>query len=118
VILHYAYLVLKMPGPRGVISIRGDIKRAYGCDKEICEVADRLATPAELQELKEALAESPPPPRIGHAQFQELQEIHLVRGHTQEVDPVVYGGTFQGCSHRQHLGSQIGTHARQIPLGK
>jgi hypothetical protein len=28
-ILHYAYLVLKMSGPRGVISIRGDVKRAY-----------------------------------------------------------------------------------------
>jgi hypothetical protein len=26
-ILHYAYLVLKMPGPCWVISIRGDIKR-------------------------------------------------------------------------------------------
>jgi hypothetical protein len=26
VIPHYAYLVLKMPGPCGVISIRGDIK--------------------------------------------------------------------------------------------
>jgi hypothetical protein len=25
VIPHYAYLVLKMPGPRGVISIREDI---------------------------------------------------------------------------------------------
>jgi hypothetical protein len=25
-IIHYAYLVLKMPGPCGVISIRGDVK--------------------------------------------------------------------------------------------
>jgi hypothetical protein len=25
-ISHYAYLVFKLPGPRGVISIRGDIK--------------------------------------------------------------------------------------------
>jgi hypothetical protein len=56
---HYTYLVQKMPGPRGVISIRGGIKRAYDCDKESCEMADRLATSTELRELKEALAESP-----------------------------------------------------------
>jgi hypothetical protein len=58
----YAYLVLKMPISRGVISIKGDVKRAYDCDKESCEMADRLTAPAELQELKESLAESPPPP--------------------------------------------------------
>jgi hypothetical protein len=39
---HYTYLVLKMPGPHAVMSIRGDIKRAYDCDKESCEMADRL----------------------------------------------------------------------------
>jgi hypothetical protein len=39
---HYIYLVLKMPGPHGVISIRGDVTRAYDCDKESCEIADRL----------------------------------------------------------------------------
>jgi hypothetical protein len=32
VIPHYAYLVLKMSGPNGVISIKGDVKRAYDCD--------------------------------------------------------------------------------------
>jgi hypothetical protein len=42
VIPHYAYLVLKMLGPHGVISIRGYVQRAYDYDKE-------------------SLAESPPP---------------------------------------------------------
>jgi hypothetical protein len=37
---HYAYMVLKMPGPHGVISNRGDVKRAYDCNKESCEMAD------------------------------------------------------------------------------
>jgi hypothetical protein len=32
VIPHYAYLVLKMSRPNGVISIKGDVKRAYDCD--------------------------------------------------------------------------------------
>jgi hypothetical protein len=50
VIPHYAYLVLKMPGPRGVISVRGDTKWAYDCDRESCETADRLMASVELQE--------------------------------------------------------------------
>jgi hypothetical protein len=58
-IRHYTYLVLKMPGPCGVISIRGDIKRAFDYDRESCETADRLTTSVELQDLKQALAKSP-----------------------------------------------------------
>jgi hypothetical protein len=61
-ILHYAYMVLKLSGLCGVISIRGDVKRAFDCDRESCEITDRLLTSAELQELKQALSESPPPP--------------------------------------------------------
>jgi hypothetical protein len=60
-ISHYTYLVLKIPGPCGVISIRGDVKRAYDCDKESCEMADRLTASAELRELKESLVKAPPP---------------------------------------------------------
>jgi hypothetical protein len=56
---HYAYLVLKMLGLHGVISIRRGVKWAYDCDKESCEMANNLAASAEHQELKEALAESP-----------------------------------------------------------
>jgi hypothetical protein len=33
-------------------------KHAYDCDKESCEMADRLIVFAELQELKKALVES------------------------------------------------------------
>jgi hypothetical protein len=55
---YYAYLVLKMSGPHGVISIRGGVKRSYNRDKENCEIADRLMASTELQELKKALAES------------------------------------------------------------
>jgi hypothetical protein len=58
VIPHYAYLVLKVPGPCGSISIQGDVKRAFDYDRESCETADRLTVSTELQELKQALAES------------------------------------------------------------
>jgi hypothetical protein len=33
-IAHYAYLVLKMLGPHGVISIRGDVKQNHDYDRE------------------------------------------------------------------------------------
>jgi hypothetical protein len=56
---HYVYMVLKLPGPHGVISIRGDVKRAYNCNRESCETADRLTMSVELQELKKSLAEFP-----------------------------------------------------------
>jgi hypothetical protein len=56
---HYAYLVLKMPGPCGIICIRGDIKWAFDCNRESCETADRLLASVELQELKQALSEAP-----------------------------------------------------------
>jgi hypothetical protein len=58
-ILHCPYMVLKMSGLHGVISIRGDVKRAYDCDKESYEMADRLTASIELRELKDSLAESP-----------------------------------------------------------
>jgi hypothetical protein len=57
---HYAYLVLKMLGPHGVISIRVEVKCDYDCDRESCEMVNRLMAFAELQDLKHALAESPP----------------------------------------------------------
>jgi hypothetical protein len=46
---HYAYSVLKMPEPHGIISIRGDIKRAFNYGRESCETTDRLTTSIELQ---------------------------------------------------------------------
>jgi hypothetical protein len=64
---HYAYLVMKMPGPHGVISIRGDVKRAFNCDRKICETTDRLLASAELQELKQALAKCRPDPVMPEA---------------------------------------------------
>jgi hypothetical protein len=51
-ITHYTYLVLKIPGPRGGISIRGDVKRAFDGDRESCETDDRPTASVELQELK------------------------------------------------------------------
>jgi hypothetical protein len=63
VVSYYAYLVLKMPGPHGVISIKGDVKQAFDCDRESCETANRFMASEELQDLKQALAKSSPETR-------------------------------------------------------
>jgi hypothetical protein len=83
VILHYAYLLFRMPGPCGVISIKGDIKQAFDCDRESCETADRLMASVEIQELKPALAESPPPdpimPKASSPRCPSNRRTHLAR---------------------------------------
>jgi hypothetical protein len=66
-ILHYAYLVLKMPGPCGVISIWGNVNWAFNYDRESYETANRLLTSVQLQERKQALAEFPPDPVMPEA---------------------------------------------------
>src|SRR5438876_3528501 len=35
---HYTYMLMKLPGPNGVISLRGDIRRSYDCDQESCSI--------------------------------------------------------------------------------
>jgi hypothetical protein len=72
VVPHYAYLVMKMPGRNGIISIRGDVKHAYDYDRESCETADRLLASTELQELKMALAESHPDPIMPEAKTSKV----------------------------------------------
>jgi hypothetical protein len=36
---HYPYLLLKMLGPHGVLSLRGDLNRAFDCDIQAIQIA-------------------------------------------------------------------------------
>jgi hypothetical protein len=54
---NYTYLLLEMPGPKGVISLPGDIHLSYMCNKENCEQAESLVLAAELQEIHSAAAQ-------------------------------------------------------------
>jgi hypothetical protein len=79
---HYAYMILKMPGPHGVISIRGDVKHAYDYDRESCEMANKLTMSVELQELKKAMAKSPRTQsclRPRHPRCASNRRTHLAR---------------------------------------
>ncbi|CAO2192791.1 unnamed protein product [Urochloa humidicola] len=48
---HYVYLVLKTPGPRGVISIQGDLRRSYECDREAVEFASTTQVPSSMAQV-------------------------------------------------------------------
>ena len=39
-VLHYAYLVLKMPSPAGVLALRANLSIAYVCETESLALAE------------------------------------------------------------------------------
>jgi hypothetical protein len=44
---NYTYLKLKMPGPKGTITVGSTYRHAYECDVECMEYAEVIAEPAE-----------------------------------------------------------------------
>ena len=48
---HYVYLVLKMPGPKGELTLRGDLRRSYECDTEAVEIAATTQSPSPMQQV-------------------------------------------------------------------
>ena len=50
-ILHYVYLLLKMPGNTGVLSLRGDLLKSFECDKEAIDHAATIQVPSSVSEI-------------------------------------------------------------------
>ena len=48
---HFSYLLLKMPGPNGVLSFQGDLKRSYDYDTEAVQIAAKAQQAFEAQEI-------------------------------------------------------------------
>ena len=48
---HYAYLMLKMPGPKGVITVRGDFERSDKCDRDFSKISESFGMQQQLEEL-------------------------------------------------------------------
>ena len=49
----YVYLKLKMPGPKGVITVTGDRKKAEECFQKGSKIADSQVTAVEFEEYKQ-----------------------------------------------------------------
>jgi hypothetical protein len=63
---HYIYLLLKMPGQSGVLTLRGDLKKSYDCNQEAIQYASTTRVPdtsgevlAAAQQLSQAGLEIP-----------------------------------------------------------
>jgi hypothetical protein len=50
---HYTYLVLKMPGPKGIITVKGSFEVSDLCDKEFHKMAQNFGMIANYEEPKE-----------------------------------------------------------------
>ena len=48
---HYSYLLLKMPGPNGVLSLRSDLKRAFDCDVQAIQIAAKAQATNDRKEI-------------------------------------------------------------------
>jgi hypothetical protein len=49
---HYAYLTLKIPGPKGTITVQGSVEVSNTCDKEFNRLAQTFSMTAEYARLK------------------------------------------------------------------
>jgi hypothetical protein len=52
VVPHYTYLVLKIPGPNGIITVKGRFELSDICDKEFYKMAQTFGMTAEYGHLK------------------------------------------------------------------
>jgi hypothetical protein len=57
---HYPYLLLKILGPNGILSLRGDLKRAFDCDVQAIQIAAKAQAASEREEIATVAAEINP----------------------------------------------------------
>ena len=57
---HYTYMVLKMPAPNGVITLRGDSNTASACEKENLHIAATLDLSRRTAEVLAAASKLDP----------------------------------------------------------
>nr|ABA92092.1 retrotransposon protein, putative, Ty3-gypsy subclass [Oryza sativa Japonica Group] len=60
---HYAYQVLKMPGPKGTITIQGNTKLAVQCDKRSLDMVEQMPSPPAMTEPPKKPSDMPGVPR-------------------------------------------------------
>ena len=70
---NYTYLKLKMPGPRGVITIGTSFQRAYECEVECCGHASAVIASKELTTLREEVVEEAPDVKKSTGSFESAK---------------------------------------------
>ena len=92
---NYTYLKLKMPGPRGVITIGTSFQRAYECEVECCDHASAVVASKELITLREEVAEKTPNANTTTGSFKSAEGTKevLVDPRSSEAKRVCIGTT-------------------------
>ena len=58
---HYAYLKMKMPGEKGIITVVGDYRLSLSCASAGAKMADAILLAEELKEIKRKVVGDPTP---------------------------------------------------------
>src|SRR5207244_3094615 len=53
---HYTYMLMKLSGPKSIISLQGDIRRSFDCDQESCTLAENIRAKADRDSIRLAAA--------------------------------------------------------------
>ena len=70
---NYTYLKLKMPGPRGVITVGTSFQNAYECEVECCGHAAAVVASRELATLREEATEKMPDAKKSTRSFESAE---------------------------------------------
>ena len=75
---HYTYLKLKMPGPKGVITVGSSFDHAYHCDIECVEKGEADVNGLELGQALDRLASEIPDPKRHHGNFEPAEDTKKI----------------------------------------
>jgi hypothetical protein len=78
VIPNYTYLKLKMPGPKGVITVGSTYRHAYECDMEYVEYAEALAESEALIADMDCLSKEAPNVKRHTSNFKPAKAVKSV----------------------------------------
>jgi hypothetical protein len=75
---NYTYLKLKMPGPKGVITVGPSYEHAYECDMECIEHGEAILESTTLAANLDGLADEVPDPKRHAGNFEPADDVNLV----------------------------------------
>jgi hypothetical protein len=77
-VLNYTCLKLKIPGPKGVITVRPSYEHAYECDVECVEHEEAVLESATSVADLDGLAKEIPNPKRHAGNFEPAEDVKLV----------------------------------------
>ena len=106
---HYAYLQLKVLGPKGVITVKGNFKKSDLCDCEFSKISDTFGMEATMADLAVSNDRTLMPEHKKQAVDRYFSTSNDTRTH--QVHPTNPSKTVKVSPQ---LGPRIGRRARRI----